>query len=130
MGNKIDLENQREVSEKRGRKVSSRVCFGFCVSLPKGPPLAEISYASAEIPREISEIFRDILCVCPGLSSALLSMIWVGGHTVRACAEFSGNSNTESIRECHGITGNLAHARTVCSLPRPAEGLGTRLDSD
>ena len=45
VGNKIDLENQREVSEKRGRKVSSRVCFGFRVSLPRGPPLAEISYA-------------------------------------------------------------------------------------
>ena len=42
-------------------------------------------------------------------------------HTVRACAKISrhsGNSNTESICECHGITGmsgNLTHAQTVCT---------------
>ena len=43
----------------------------------------------------------------------------------------SGNSNTESIRECHGITGMLGNFgacanSVVPGLPSPAEGLGER----
>ena len=78
------------------------------------------------------QLVKRICCVAGSTLLALASFPglprWEGGlvHTVRTCAEFSGNSNTESTRECHGISENSAHARTVCtrpsSLPRGRPG--------
>ena len=53
-------------------------------------------------------------------------------YKIAKFSRHSGNSNTESIRECHGITGMSgkfgACANSVYRLPSPpAEGLGTRL---
>ena len=62
------------------------------------------------------EHVKHVNCV-NGINSKMGTLtLWM---RITMCTRHSGNSNTESIRECHGITGMSGKFGTWPSLPPP-----------